>query len=217
MWFHLSFHIGFVIFCCHLWSLLVCNVRFCWTLVIVGIRIFTVWLPVNAFMLLIIICNFCCFVLCRFQTAHIWACPPSEGDDYIFHCHPPEQKIPKPKRLQDWYRRMLDKAIADRVVCDYKVCIYVCCPTVMFCTPLSVHPFVRDYRVGQKKVSLRSLHITSSNTGRFSKFFHCHIPQEICNKVIIKYSTSPQTCRYTTLWNIYALSSSVKSISEAFY
>jgi len=75
---------------------------------------------------------------------------------------------------------------------------------------------INTYRVGQK-VSLRSLHITSSNTGRFSKFFHCHILQEICNKVIIKYSTSPQTCRYTTLWNICALSSSVKSISEAFY
>ena len=53
--------------------------------------------------------------------AHIWACPPSEGDDYIFHCHPPEQKIPKPKRLQDWYKKMLDKAIIERVVLDYKV------------------------------------------------------------------------------------------------
>jgi len=30
-----------------------------------------------------------------------------------------------------------------------------------------------------KKVSLRSLHITSSNTGRFLKFFHCHILQEM--------------------------------------
>lgn len=56
-----------------------------------------------------------------YTTAHIWACPPSEGDDYIFHCHPPEQKIPKPKRLQDWYKKMLDKAIIDRVVVDYKV------------------------------------------------------------------------------------------------
>ena len=37
-----------------------------------------------------------------YQWAHIWACPPSEGDDYIFHCHPTEQKVPKPKRLQDW-------------------------------------------------------------------------------------------------------------------
>lgn len=56
-----------------------------------------------------------------YTMAHIWACPPSEGDDYIFHCHPPEQKIPKPKRLQDWYKKMLDKAIIERVVVDYKV------------------------------------------------------------------------------------------------
>ncbi len=55
-----------------------------------------------------------------FQWAHIWACPPSEGDDYIFHCHPPEQKVPKPKRLQDWYKKMLDKGIIERVVIDYK-------------------------------------------------------------------------------------------------
>ena len=38
-----------------------------------------------------------------YTMAHIWACPPSEGDDYIFHCHPPDQKIPKPKRLQVLY------------------------------------------------------------------------------------------------------------------
>jgi E1A/CREB-binding protein len=53
--------------------------------------------------------------------AHIWACPPSEGDDYIFHCHPVEQRVPKPKRLQDWYKKMLDRAIIERVVIDYKV------------------------------------------------------------------------------------------------
>ncbi|CAF3278892.1 unnamed protein product [Rotaria socialis] len=52
--------------------------------------------------------------------AHIWACPPSEGDDYIFHCHPAEQRVPKPKRLQEWYKTMLDKAIDQRVVVDYK-------------------------------------------------------------------------------------------------
>lgn len=56
-----------------------------------------------------------------FTTGHIWACPPSEGDDYIFHCHPPDQKIPKPKRLQEWYKKMLDKAVAERIVHDYKV------------------------------------------------------------------------------------------------
>jgi len=55
-----------------------------------------------------------------YTMAHIWACPPSEGDDYIFHSHPSEQKIPKPKRLQEWYKKMLDKGIIERIVLDYK-------------------------------------------------------------------------------------------------
>lgn len=46
--------------------------------------------------------------------------PFSLGDDYIFHCHPPDQKIPKPKRLQEWYKKMLDKGIIERIVLDYK-------------------------------------------------------------------------------------------------
>lgn len=63
----------------------------------------------------------CVCVSRRYVTGHIWACPPSEGDDYIFHCHPPDQKIPKPKRLQEWYKKMLDKAFAERIIHDYKV------------------------------------------------------------------------------------------------
>lgn len=55
-----------------------------------------------------------------FAMAHIWACPPGEGDDYIFHTHPTEQKIPKAKRLQDWYRAMLKKAMIEGIVIDFK-------------------------------------------------------------------------------------------------
>ncbi|CAD6188119.1 unnamed protein product [Caenorhabditis auriculariae] len=55
-----------------------------------------------------------------FTMAHIWACPPSEGDDYIFHCHPVEQKIPKPKRLQDWYKKMLEKGVVEKTVVEFK-------------------------------------------------------------------------------------------------
>ncbi|XP_055350949.1 protein cbp-1-like isoform X2 [Paramacrobiotus metropolitanus] len=55
-----------------------------------------------------------------YSMAHIWACPPSEGDDYVFHCHPPEQKIPKPKRLQEWYKKMLDKGMNDKIILEYK-------------------------------------------------------------------------------------------------
>ena len=50
-----------------------------------------------------------------YSLAHIWACPPSEGDDYIFHCHPSDQRIPKPKRLQEWYKKMLDKVFIDKL------------------------------------------------------------------------------------------------------
>ncbi|CAF3661478.1 unnamed protein product [Rotaria sp. Silwood1] len=52
--------------------------------------------------------------------AHIWACPVSEDVDYIFYRHPCEQNILKPKCLQDWCKKMLDRAIAERVVISYK-------------------------------------------------------------------------------------------------
>jgi len=42
---------------------------------------------------------------------------------------------------------------------------------------------------GPKKASQRNLHITSSNTGRFPKFLHNNILQEICNKTVITYPT----------------------------
>ncbi|CAF4739438.1 unnamed protein product, partial [Rotaria sp. Silwood2] len=52
--------------------------------------------------------------------AHIWACPPNNGDDYIFYRHPCEQRIPTQKHLQIWYKNMFDKAILQRVVAYYE-------------------------------------------------------------------------------------------------
>jgi len=46
--------------------------------------------------------------------------------------------------------------------------------------------------------------LTSSNINRFSKLFHCQNQQKICNNTITKDATTPQVCRYTTLWNVAA-------------
>ena len=56
------------------------------------------------------------------------------------------------------------------------------------------------YTVSGKKWTNSILGITSSNIGRFSKFFQCRNLLEICNKIGIKFPITPQTCRYTTLW-----------------
>ncbi|VDL87276.1 unnamed protein product, partial [Nippostrongylus brasiliensis] len=79
-----------------------------------------------------------------YTMAHIWACPPSEGDDYIFHCHPPEQKIPKPKRLQDWYKKMLEKGVAEKTVVEFKD-IYKQARDDNLTTPMSLPYFEGDF------------------------------------------------------------------------
>ena len=55
-----------------------------------------------------------------FHTAHIWSCPPSPGDEYIFHCHPPKQLVPRDDRLCAWYIDMLEKAKSEGVVLNIR-------------------------------------------------------------------------------------------------
>lgn len=54
-----------------------------------------------------------------FITAHIWACPPNEHDDYIFNCHPSNQLVPDAEKLQDWYKELFKKAIERKIIHKY--------------------------------------------------------------------------------------------------
>jgi len=62
------------------------------------------------------------------------------------------------------------------------------------------------YRVAQKMAPFFWYAITLPNVNRFSKFFHCQSQEKICNNTVAKDPTTPQVCRYTTLWNVSAIS-----------
>jgi len=49
--------------------------------------------------------------------------------------------------------------------------------------------------------------LISSNINQLSQFFHCQNKEKTCNNTITKYPTTPQVCRYTTLWNVKSLKS----------
>jgi E1A/CREB-binding protein len=53
-----------------------------------------------------------------FHTAHIWACPPQKGDDYILYVHPADQKTPKPQILRVWYDEMLKRCVERGIVVE---------------------------------------------------------------------------------------------------
>lgn len=55
-----------------------------------------------------------------FHTAHIWSCPPTPGDDGIFHCHPSKQVVPTDAWLRSWYLEVLEKAKAEGVVLEVR-------------------------------------------------------------------------------------------------
>jgi E1A/CREB-binding protein len=58
-----------------------------------------------------------------YESVHIWVCPPiaTASQDYLFYCHPEEQKIPDLGRLQAWYGKLLQKAKDTGVIISYQV------------------------------------------------------------------------------------------------
>jgi hypothetical protein len=55
-----------------------------------------------------------------FEAAHIWACPPSRGNSFVFWNHPASQRTPTQERLVAWYHGALSRAVDCGIVTDVK-------------------------------------------------------------------------------------------------
>jgi E1A/CREB-binding protein len=86
-----------------------------------------------------------------FHTAHIWSCPPTPGDDYIFYSHPKHQLVPREDILRAWYHRMLDQAKSQGVVVRTTTLFdeYFGDDTVDLVPPQRKHPFCLPYFEGK--------------------------------------------------------------------
>jgi len=111
-----------------------------------------------------ILVSYLSFVKARgFHTAHIWACPPMKGDDYILHIHPGDQKTPKDDRLRQWYDDMLEDCKEQGIVCEL-----VDLWTEFFENPendATVLPYFEgDYWVNQVEDIIRDINNKTGNT-----------------------------------------------------
>ncbi|KDO28005.1 hypothetical protein SPRG_07284 [Saprolegnia parasitica CBS 223.65] len=50
---------------------------------------------------------------------HIWSCPPTRSQSYVFWCHPSFQKTPSVDHLRAWYKRVLQKAHDEKIIDGY--------------------------------------------------------------------------------------------------
>jgi len=70
---------------------------------------------------------------------------------------------------------------------------------------------MENYRVAHKNWHTLVLYdLTSSNIDRFSKFVRCQNQENICNNIVAKDHTTPQVCRYTTVWNVKCLKATIE-------
>jgi E1A/CREB-binding protein len=89
-----------------------------------------------------------------FHTAHIWSCPPTPGDEYVFYCHPVSQRIPQEDKLRGWYVDLLEKAKDEGIVVEttnfYEEYFADSnAPCVSAVSPMSLPYFEGDYIPGE--------------------------------------------------------------------
>ena len=55
-----------------------------------------------------------------FEYAHIWSCPPTRGNSFVFWMHPPSQRTPSKDHLLSWYHNALSLAMERGVITNIK-------------------------------------------------------------------------------------------------
>lgn len=53
-----------------------------------------------------------------YEFAHIWSCPPSRGNSFVFWSHPPTQRTPNGEHLLSWYHNALSHAVGQGIVTE---------------------------------------------------------------------------------------------------
>ncbi len=53
-----------------------------------------------------------------FKYGHIWSCPPSRGNSFVFWGHPSSQRTPTKDRLLSWYHRAIHLGVGKGVITD---------------------------------------------------------------------------------------------------
>jgi len=66
-------------------------------------------------------------------------------------------------------------------------------------------------RVAPKMAPFFLYALTLPNINRFSKLFHCQDQKKTCYNAVAKDPTTPQVCRYTTLWNVSVIKQQLKT------
>lgn len=117
-----------------------------------------------------IITEYLRFVKMRgFHTAHIWSCPPTKGDEYIFHCHPNHQLTPSDDLLCAWYTGILKTAKDEGIVLETRT-LYdeyfknnaINPDTGVTYDPTSLPYFEGDYIPGEIEKVIKDLNVEES-------------------------------------------------------
>ena len=118
-----------------------------------------------------------------FKQGHIWACPPQRGDNFIFWCHPPQQRTPSRDRLNGWYNTMLSRACGLGILSAVETLWASYFSAYGKRDETSVRTASRNSFVSKNSVALAARRATSGKAEGSSNSATAAIPMPVCPPV----------------------------------